>query len=203
MFCCSFHVQLPSSVLFHTSCAYNFDVNYWNYPACACILVKICGSVLLSPLLNSTDTHLYQLPFLKIEIIPLASFSVMPRKYITHEDVFCHKELSWKWTWYYIQFLRAYLILCLQDIFLFPHRLIIGISSRTAEKLILIFLFGGEVSVKMLDEMKLSCCFSIVVKSWLLWYLNDSLLKKDLQTLVSSSQLVLLFSTKMLSSGTP
>lgn len=134
MFCCSLHVQLPSSVLFHTSCAYNFDVNYWNYPARACLLVKICGSVLLSSLLNSPDAHLYQLPFLEIEIISLASFSVMPRKYIMHEDVSCHKELPWKLTLYYIQFLRAYLILCLRGIFLFLHRLTIGISSRTENK---------------------------------------------------------------------
>lgn len=135
IFCCSLHVQLPSSALFHTSCAYNFDVNYWNYPACAHILVKICGSVLLSPLLNSTDSLLYQLPFLEIEIIPVASFSVVPRKYITHEDVSCHKELSWTLTWYCRQFLRAYLILCLQGIFLFLCRLIVGISSRTEKKL--------------------------------------------------------------------
>lgn len=126
MFCCSLHVQLPSSALFHTSCACNFDVNYWNYLACARILVKICGSVLLSPLLNSTDSHLYQLLFLEIEIIPLASFSAMPRKYITHEDVFCHKESSGKLTCYYIQFL--------QGIFLFLCRLIIGISSRIEKK---------------------------------------------------------------------
>lgn len=202
MFCCSLHVQLPSSALFHTSYAYNFDVNSWNYPACACILVKKCGSVLLSLLLNSMDSHLYQLPFLEIEIIPLTTFRVMPRKYITHEDRSCHKELSWKLTWYYIQFLRAYLILCLQGIFLFLHILIICISSRTENKLRgthFPLWWWGECKGAWQDETV------VLVQLWKAdssRHLNDSLLKMELQILVSS-QFVLLFTAKMPNCGTP
>lgn len=66
---------------------------------------------------NSTDLHLYQLPSLEIEIIPMASFIVVPRKYITHGDVSCHKELTLKLT--HMQCLRVCFALYLQGGFIF------------------------------------------------------------------------------------
>lgn len=63
-----------------TSRTCNFDQNYHNYPACVDILVKNKWVTAAVSSANGIDSHLYQLPSVEIEIIPLASFSVVPTK---------------------------------------------------------------------------------------------------------------------------
>lgn len=137
---------------------------------------------------KSTDLHLYQLPSLEIEIIPMASFIVVPRKYITYGDVSCHKELTLKLTC--MQCLRVCFALYLQSGFIFHlyiNWLLVPFPEQKRNWEVFIFLFGGEVILKVLDKMKLSPVMLVQLsKANPSRHLNDSLMKTELESLVSS-----------------